>query len=171
MNNLMTGFFNEEKSSISFSIKYLLFKNLIGKFNKFSGTLQINSEEPYKSQMSIKIGVDSISTGEPILDNLLRKLFGAETHEEIIFVSKKVEETNDPSLMKVSGDLQIKGTTKEESFFVKIYDYGSNPPHALASATINRNQYGLDTSSSPLMKTFFIQENVEIQAHITVEYI
>ena len=79
--------------------------------------------------------------------------FDSEKHPQMTFVSKKVEKV-DETHYKVTGDMTIKGKTKEAVFEVEgstspIKDpWGNHRLGGVATTTINRTDFGLTYNSA-----------------------
>ena len=103
-------------STVQFSAKHLLISTVTGKFKEFSGTISYDDKDITKSSVSGTIKTASIDTGVADRDNHLRSadFFDVEKNPEITFKSTKVEKSGDG--VTISGDLTIKGVTKQVKF-------------------------------------------------------
>ena len=100
-------------SSIGFSVRHLLVAKVRGRFAKWSGTLEIDDQQPSNSRVAVRIDAASVDTNEPQRDAHLRSedfLF-VEQFPEITFVSTRVERPSDDALT-IAGDLTIRGVTQ-----------------------------------------------------------
>jgi polyisoprenoid-binding protein YceI len=137
-------------SSAQFAVRHMTISTVRGAFGKVSGTVVLDDKEISKSSVDVTIDVASVDTRQPDRDNDLKsdKFFDVAHFPSITFKSKKVEQSA-PGKLKVTGDLTIRGTTKEVVLDVD----GPTPPvkdprgnqHVAASATtkINRQDYGV----------------------------
>ena len=100
-------------SYIEFSVKYMGFAKVKGKFEKFNGTFRYDENDISKTSISLLIDVNSIDTDHNGRDNDLKSenWFDAEKFSNITFVSKQVRPTD--SGFEIIGDLTIKIVTKE----------------------------------------------------------
>lgn len=139
-------------SSAQFSVRHLGVSTVRGAFTKVSGTVQYDSASPGKSSIQATIETASVDTRVEMRDSDLRspRFLDAQKFPTITFQSKKVEAAGAGKL-KVTGDLTIKGVTKEVVIDVDgptpaIKDpMGKDRLRMGASATtkINRNDFGV----------------------------
>jgi polyisoprenoid-binding protein YceI len=110
----------------------------------------LDDKDVSKSIVDVTIDVASVDTRQPDRDNDLRsdKFFDAAHFPSITFKSKKVEQSA-PGKLKVTGDLTIRGTTKEVVLDVDgptapMKDpWGNQRVAANATTKINRQDYGV----------------------------
>lgn len=137
-------------SHASFSIRHLAISNVRGEFQKMSGTVALDEQDPTRSSVEATIDATSIDTRQPNRDADLKSanFFDVEKHPTITFKSTKVENAGDGKL-KVTGDLTMKGTTKPVVLDVEgptpaIKDaQGAQRRGLLATTKINRKDFGL----------------------------
>lgn len=139
-----------QHSSAQFSVRHMAISTVRGAFSKVTGTIVLDDKDITKSTVGVTIDVPSVDTREPARDNDLRsdRFFDAAHYPTMTFKSRKVEQLA-PGKLKVTGDLTIRGTTKEVVLEVEgptapIKDPWSNL-RAAASATtkINRQDFGV----------------------------
>ncbi|HUE56059.1 MAG TPA: YceI family protein [Candidatus Udaeobacter sp.] len=137
-------------SSAQFAVRHLAISTVRGAFSKVTGTVALDDQDISKSIVDVTIDVASVDTRQPDRDNDLRsdKFFDVAHFPSITFKSKKVEQTA-PGKLKVTGDLTIRGTTKEVVLDVDgptapMKDpWGNQRVAANASTKINRQDYGV----------------------------
>jgi polyisoprenoid-binding protein YceI len=137
-------------SSAQFAVRHLAISTVRGAFSKVTGTVALDDQDVSKSIVDVTIDVASVDTRQPDRDNDLRsdKFFDVAHFPSITFKSKKVEQTA-PGKLKVTGDLTIRGTTKEVVLDVDgptapMKDpWGNQRVAANASTKINRQDYGV----------------------------
>jgi len=137
-------------SKIGFEIPHLVISTVEGRFNKFDGTILVDPKLE-KSKVNLSIDVSSVDTGNGDRDTHLKSpdFFDAAKSPKINFVSKKISGTTDD--LKVTGDLTIKGVTKEVTLDGKYLGtvtdpYGNNKIVFTASTKINRKDFNLTWS-------------------------
>ncbi len=126
------------------------------RFNKDTGTLNFNAENPTQSTISATVDVTSLDTpytGNRDFDAELQNSswLDAASFGTATFTSTSVESTGS-NTARVTGDLTIKGQTHPATFDV-TYD-GSHSPHPMgmqtssigfsARTTIQRSQFGIN---------------------------
>ena len=134
-------------SEVSFSVRHLLISKVKGKFEKFDATF-VTGESPLDTQLTATADVESINTGDANRDGHLRTndFFNAPEFPTITFVSKSVVPHKDD--LAVTGDLTLKGVTKEVTFTVEFGGfgndlYGNYKLGLTAKTVINRNDFGV----------------------------
>jgi len=137
-------------SAAQFSVRHLAISTVRGAFSKVSGTVVLDDQDISKSTVDVTIDVASIDTRQPDRDKDLKsdRFFDAANFPTITFKSKKVEQTA-PGKLKVTGDLTIRGTTKEVVLDVDgptapVKDPWGNQRVAVNATTkVNRQDYGV----------------------------
>ena len=137
-------------SAAHFSVRHLLISNVRGEFTKLSGSALINPADPAKSSVEITIQAASLNTREPQCDEHLRSadFFDVANHPTLTFRSKRIEALGAENF-KLTGDLTIRGVTKEVTFDVEgptapMKDpWGNVRAGVSASAKINRKDFGV----------------------------
>jgi polyisoprenoid-binding protein YceI len=121
-----------------------------GAFSKVTGTIILDENDVTKSAVDVTIDVSTVDTREPNRDNDLRsdKFFDVAHYPSMTFKSRKVEQVA-PGKLKVTGDLTIRGTTKEVVLDVDgptapVKDPWGNQRAAVNATTkINRQDFGV----------------------------
>ncbi len=139
-----------QHSSAQFSVRHMAISTVRGAFSKVNGTIVLDDKDVTKSTVDVTIDVSTVDTREPGRDNDLRsdKFFDVAHFPTMTFKSKKVEQVA-PGKLKVTGDLTIRGTTKEVALDVEgptapVKDpWGNQRVAASASSKINRQDYGV----------------------------
>jgi polyisoprenoid-binding protein YceI len=137
-------------SAAHFSVRHLMISNVRGEFTKLSGSALINPADPAKSSIEITIEAASLNTREPQRDEHLRSadFFDVANHPTLTFRSKRIEALGAENF-KLTGDLTIRGVTKEVTFDVEgptasVKDpWGNVRAGVSASAKINRKDFGV----------------------------
>jgi len=139
-----------QHSSAQFSVRHMAIATVRGAFSKVSGTIILDDKDISKSTVDVVIDVTTVDTREPNRDNDLRsdKFFDVAHYPTMTFKSKKVEQVA-PGKLKVTGDLTIRGTTKEVVLDVEgpttpIKDpWGFQRSAATATTKVNRQDFGV----------------------------
>lgn len=136
-------------SSINFSVRHMMISTVRGRFEKFSGTIDFDEDDPTRGTIDLQINVVSINTNEPQRDAHLRSpdFFEVDKYPTMTFKSKHIEKMN-AQHGRIMGDLTIKGITKEvvlEAEFAGTIKtpYGTTSAGASATGKINRKDWGL----------------------------
>jgi polyisoprenoid-binding protein YceI len=142
--------FDYAHSSVEFTVRHLLVSKVRGRFPKWSGTLEIDEEDPTRSHFEVEIDVASIETHVPQRDAHLRSgdFFEAEKFPTMTFKSKRVA-VRDSEHLTVTGDLTLRGTTREvvlaveRGGIVAKDPWGKRRAGFTATTTINRKDFGV----------------------------
>ncbi len=137
-------------SAAHFSVRHLMISNVRGEFGKISGNVTLDSSDLTKSTLEVSIETASIDTREPQRDEHLRSadFFDVANHPAITFRSTRITTTGSDRF-KVTGDLTIRGVSREATFDVEgptsaIKDpWGNIRTGVTASTKINRKDFGL----------------------------
>jgi polyisoprenoid-binding protein YceI len=156
-------------SSAQFAIRHLMVSTVRGTMGKVSGTVNLDDGDVTKSSVEATIDVSGIDTREPKRDQHLKSpdFFDVAKYPTITFTSKKVEKVSDTKY-KVTGDLTIKGKTKEvvldiEGSTKPMTDPNGNPKlGGVAHATINRQDFGVSWNNALDGGGFVLGDDVEI---------
>lgn len=139
-----------DHSYIGFKVKHLMVTNVKGNFVKHSGIVEINEKDITKSKVEISIDTNSINTNVAKRDEHLRSadFFDVAKYPTMTFVSKKVV-TAGKDKLKVTGDLTLRGITKQVVLYVTGPTKETKDPWGVirkganATAKINRKDFGL----------------------------
>ncbi len=137
-------------SSAQFSVRHMAISTVRGAFSKVNGMIALDDKDIAKSTVDVTIDVTTVDTREPGRDNDLRSdhFFDVAHYPTMTFKSKKVEQVA-PGKLKVTGDLTIRGTTKEVVLDVEgptapVKDpWGNQRAAATATAKVNRQDFGV----------------------------
>ncbi len=135
-------------SNISFSARHMMISDVKGEFDKFSGTITANDDDPKSVEIIATIDAASINTRAGKRDNHLKSpdFLDVAKYPTITFKSVKIEPDGDGK-WKVTGNLTLHGVTKP----VVLEVTGPTPEvkamgirrGASATTTINRQDFGV----------------------------
>jgi len=139
-----------QHSSAQFAVRHLGLSTVRGAFSKLSGKMVLDDQEIRNSSVEVTIDVNTVDTREPDRDKDLRseRFFDVAHFPTMTFKSKKVEQVA-PGKLRVTGDLTIRGTTREVTLDVDgpttpVKDpWGNQRLAATATTKINRQDYGV----------------------------
>lgn len=142
-------------TSAGFAVKHMLVSTVRGRFEKVSGTIQLDEKNPGAMAVNVVIDAASVNTGVERRDADLRSanFFEVAKYPTITFVSKKTD-VLDATHLKVTGDLTMHGVTKPV-----VLDVETSPPikqgptlRVGASATTKINRHDWDLNYSKMME-------------------
>ena len=134
---------------VEFSVRHLMISTVKGRFGEVSGKVIANDADPTQSQIDVTINAASIDTREAQRDTHLKSadFFDVEKFPSLTFRSTKIEKASGDDL-KVTGDLTIRGTTREVVLAVtsegRVTDpWGGERTGYSATTKIKRSEFGL----------------------------
>ncbi|HEU0173250.1 MAG TPA: YceI family protein [Blastocatellia bacterium] len=136
-----------------------------GYFDKWDAEVQLDPAKIENSSFKITIEAASINTRVAMRDNHLRSkdFFDVTTYPQITLVSKKITKTGDRTYT-VTGDLTMRGVTKQLDVEVTQVFYENNRGRFRANFRINRKDFGISYNSN--MNP--IEDIVQVQVDINV---
>ena len=137
-------------TAAQFAVKHMMISTVRGEFKSVTGTVVWDDQDVTKSKVIVTIDAKTVNTGEEKRDQDLKsdKFFDVANFPTITFVSKKVE-AKGAGKLKVTGDLTIRGVTKEAVLNVEgptaaIKDpWGFTRSAVSATTQINRQDFGV----------------------------
>lgn len=135
---------------VTFTYSHLGFSNPRLRFKDIDATLALNAESPADSGLEVTIAANSIDSGVDVFDGHLNgeNWFDTEQFPTITFFATSFDQTADGA-GTVTGDLTVKGVTKEVTLDVELLAAG---PHPIAkkdtvginaTTTVLRSDFGL----------------------------
>jgi len=167
--------FDPAHTGVHFKVRHLMVSHVRGDFEKFSGKIVYDDSDVTKSTADITIESASINTRVAKRDEHLRSpdFLDVAKFPTIAFKSKKVEKAGEGKL-KVTGDLTIKGVTKEAVLDVEgptpaIKDMQGNARvGGSATAKINRKDFGLTWQKALEAGGVVVGDEVEITIDLEI---
>jgi polyisoprenoid-binding protein YceI len=163
-------------TNVEFSVRHMMISNVKGQFQKTSGTITVNGNDPTSAKIDATIDATSINTRVDKRDAHLKSpaFLDVDKYPTIAFKSTKVEAAG-PGKWKMTGDLTLHGVTKPvvlevEGTGTPITDpMGNTRAGASATTKISRKDFGL-TWNQPL-ETGGVMVGDEVAISIDVEAI
>ncbi len=166
--------FDPEHTGVHFKVRHLMVSSVRGEFGKVSGKIVYDEADVTKSSADITIDTPSITTRVAKRDEHLRSpdFLDVAKYPAITFKSKRVEKAGNGTL-KMTGDLTIRGVTKEVVLTVEgptpaIKDpWGNRRVGGQATTKINRKDFGLVWNA--VLETGGVAVGDEVEITIDVE--
>jgi polyisoprenoid-binding protein YceI len=160
-------------STASFSVKHMMIAKVHGVFEKLSGELNLDRDRLDLSSVAATIDAKSINSHEAQRDTHLKSadFFDVEKFPTLSFKSAKVEFLGTDEL-KVTGDLTIRGVTKQVTFSVEgpsqeLKDPWGNSKIGISATTkIKRKEFGLTWNAALEAGGFLVGDDVTITLDI-----
>lgn len=135
---------------LGFVARHAMVTKVRGQFTSFEGTFHADAEDPSRSSVSVSIDVASVDTGNEMRDGHLRTndFFDPENYPTITFTSTSISATG-PTTFEVTGDLTIRGITKQVSFELELTGsvkdpFGNDRIGFEGSLVVNRKDFGVN---------------------------
>jgi polyisoprenoid-binding protein YceI len=161
-------------SSANFTVKHMMVTNVKGGFGKVTGSLNLDDKDVTKSSITATIDATTIDTRHEQRDGHLKSpdFFDVAKHPNLTFKSKKVEKAGEGKL-KVTGDLTLRGVTKEvvldvdASFKESKSPFGNAIVTGLSATTkLNRKDFGLNWNKTLETGGVLVGEEVSVALEI-----
>jgi polyisoprenoid-binding protein YceI len=159
-------------SQVGFKIRHLMGKTP-GSFNDFSGTVTVDPENVASTlQIQGTIRTASIDTNNEKRDGHLKSadFFDAESHPEITFVSKSVQE--DGKNVMVLADLTMHGVTQEVRLKADLVGVMTNPFTGTPTlgldlaGSVDRKEFGILWNKTLDAGGLMLGDEVQIEVHL-----
>jgi polyisoprenoid-binding protein YceI len=165
--------FDTAHSTVGFWVRHLMVTKVHGAFTKWSGTLELDDQDPVRSHLEVQIDAASIDTKEPQRDGHLRSpdFFDVEKYPNITFKSTGVERAGEGHY-HVTGDLTIRGVTHPVKLDVED---GGRAKHPMAGdhragfsahGSIKRSEFGLTWNAALEAGGVAVSDKVEINLEV-----
>jgi polyisoprenoid-binding protein YceI len=159
-------------SSISFSVRHMVFAKVRGRFGAWRGTVQLHPSDLTRSKVEVEIEAGGIDTGVKDRDNHLRSpdFFDVERFPSLRFESTKVEKAGGDRY-RIHGNLTIRDVTRQ---IVLDTEYGGqakdpwgNQRAAFAATTwLDRRDFGLTWNQVLEAGGVLVGERVDIELEV-----
>jgi len=156
-------------SEINFKVKHLVISTVTGNFGRFDASIETNNEDFSDAKVSFEAETGSVSTKNDQRDQHLKSadFFDAGNYPKMSFTSRSVKKISD-SEMKVTGDLTIRGITKEITLDVTyngtVAGFGGTKVAGFEiSGKIKRFDYGLQWNAVTEAGGVVVSNDVKIE--------
>jgi polyisoprenoid-binding protein YceI len=164
--------FDPAHTSVEFKVKHMMVTTVKGRFTEVEGTIFGELEDPALAEVDVQIEAASIDTRNEQRDAHLRSadFLDAEHFPTITFRSSRVERTGQDTF-NVTGDLTIRGTTREVVLDTSVNGsgktpYGTEVVGISAETSINRKDFGLNWNVALETGGWLVGDTVKIDLEI-----
>jgi polyisoprenoid-binding protein YceI len=162
-------------SSAHFVVRHLMITNIRGGFDKVEGTVVYDPDNLDASSIDVQIDVDTLNTSDSNRDAHVKSadFLDVEKYPTITFKSKKIIRTGDGEL-KATGDLTIRGTSKDATLIVDGPSGESKDPWgnvrigASATTRIKRSDFGLTWNAALETGGVLLGEELKIELNVSL---
>ncbi|PWB75555.1 hypothetical protein C3F09_01965 [candidate division GN15 bacterium] len=140
-------------TSIGFTVRHLVVTKVRGQFTDFAGEINWDGKDLTKGSVNFTVQAKSINTDIPKRDDHLRSadFLAVDSFPTLTFKSTKIVPGSGDNF-KMTGDLTIRGVTKEVTFDCTnngtVSAFGGTRAGFSATATINRQDFGVSWSKA-----------------------
>jgi polyisoprenoid-binding protein YceI len=156
-------------SEVNFTVRHMMISNVRGRFEKFSGTVEFDQQNPANSTVDVQIEAASINTREAQRDGHLRSpdFLDVENFPYLTFKSTRVD-VIDSQHARLVGDLTIRNTTREvvlEAVYsgMSKSPWGTTSAGFTASTKINRKDWDLTWNVALETGGWLVGEEIKIE--------
>ena len=169
-----TEVYNVDKvhSAATFQVRHLMSK-VSGKFNDFSGVINVDQAKPTASTVEFTMKTASVDTGEADRDKDLRSanFFDADKYPEITFKSKSIQPTKTKNLYDVTGTLTMRGVSKTVTLPVEFLGFARDPwgndkAGFETHTRLNRKDYGINWNKALDNGGVLVGDDVDVSINI-----
>ncbi|MBB4071940.1 polyisoprenoid-binding protein [Leucobacter sp. OH2974_COT-288] len=140
-------------SEVSFTVRHMGISKVKGNFADFSGTI-VTAANPVDSTVEATVQVASVSTNNKDRDQHLQTsdFFAADEFPTFEFKSQNIE-FQSPQEAKITGELTMRGVTKEVTFDAELGAfgedaYGQQRLGLSAKTTVERSDFGIEFNAA-----------------------
>jgi len=158
-------------SAIHFHVRHMVISKVHGRFARWSGAVDLDLADPTRSVVNVAIDAASIDTQVVDRDNHLRSadFLDVAAHPQLTFASRKIEKAG--AGYRVTGDLTIRGTTKQIVLEAEFAGTGKDPwgnerAGFSAKASLDRREFGLTWNAALEAGGVLVGEKVEISIEL-----
>ncbi|WP_031485226.1 YceI family protein [Streptomyces bicolor] len=160
-------------SAIGFTVRHAMVTNVKGKFLDFSGSLQLDGNDPSASKASIDVKMDSIDTGSADRDGHLKSadFFKIEEFPTMTFRSTSAEALGGDDY-RITGDLTILGTTKPITIDLEFNGaakdpFGNERVGFEGKAELLRSEWGLTWNAALETGGVLVSDKIKLNIDIS----
>ena len=159
-------------SSVDFSVRHMMIANVKGTFQNFSAEIVADPTDLTTAEIEFTVETASVDTRNKERDAHLvsADFFDVENHPTMTFKATNIVKT-DEGEYNVTGDLTLRGVTKQETFTVTFEGSGKDPwgnekAGFSAEGSINRSDYGLVWNAALETGGVLVGDKVKISLQI-----
>lgn len=160
-------------SEIQFKVKHLMITNVTGSFTDYSIKAESDDDAFTNPKVSFTAKIDSINTHNEQRDGHLKSadFFESEKYPELTFLSTKAGNYDSEGHFDLTGNLTIKGITREVTFHVEFGGiakdpWGNSKAGFTITGKINRTDFGLTWNAALETGGVLVSEDIRLSAEI-----
>jgi len=161
-------------SEVNFTVRHMMISNVRGRFEKFTGTVDFDENNPANTTVDVVIEAASLSTREPQRDGHLRSpdFLDADKFPYLTFKSKRVN-VIDSQNAELVGDLTIRDITREVILDVEYSGMSQSPwgttnAGFTASTRISRKNWNLNWNVALETGGWLVGDEIKIDLELEI---
>jgi polyisoprenoid-binding protein YceI len=161
-------------SAINFSARHMMLTTVRGQFEKFSGTVNFDEQNPANSSVDVTLDTASLQSKDEKRDGHLKSpdFLDVATFPTLSFKSKRIKVIDENSA-KITGDLTIKDVTKEVTLDVDYHGqqkapWGSTSAGFTGTTKINREDWGLTWNAALEAGGLLVGKDIKIEIDLEI---
>lgn len=166
--SLSTWTLDPAHTQVWFAVRHMMFATVKGQIPGVSGELRLDHDDPTRSSIAVRLDAATVDTNNEQRDAHLRSadFFDVENHPQLTFASRRMESVGG-SKYRITGDLTIRGTTREVVLDVEETGRGTDPWGQeklgfTASTSIDRKDFGLTWNQALEAGGVLVSDDVKI---------
>ena len=166
---------DKDHSEATFQVRHLV-SRVSGKFEDFTGSINLDPKNPAASSVEFKIKTASINTGVTDRDQHLRTpdFFDAAKYPEITFKSTSIKPSGKKDVYSVTGNLTMRGVTKQVTLPVEFLGFARDPwgndkAGFALTTTVNRKDYGINWNKALDNGGVLLGDDVDISINLEAQ--
>ena len=172
---LVSGTYSDDPSHsrVGFVARHAMVTKVRGAFNEFDATAEIDADDLSRSSVRVSLKTNSIDTRNEQRDGHLRSndFLDIESFPQITFVSTDVVPVGS-DVIRVTGDLSIKGTTRPVTVDFTYEGTATDPFGNLrvgfeGAVTINRKDWGVNWNAALEAGGVLVSEKVTLDFDVS----
>lgn len=163
--------FDGNHSSILFIARHMVVARVYGRFNEFTGSLQVDPDKVTTGSVHVEVKTHSVDTNAPDRDKHLRSadFLDAARFPVMTFKSTRVEDG--AGGMRVHGDLTLRGVSKPLVLETRKLGSITDPWGQLrvlfnAKTTLSRTDFGVNWNQALSNGGWLVGEKIDVELDV-----
>ncbi len=159
-------------SAVNLVVRHMVISKVRGHFARWNARLSLDTADLARSSVEVEIEAASIQTGVADRDAHLRSpdFLDAEKHPVLRYVSRKVEVVS-AGRLRVTGDLTIRGVTREVPLDVEVGGQAKDPWGNVrigfaATTSLSRKDFGLTWNQALETGGVLVADRVDVEIEL-----
>ena len=164
--------FDLSHSNLQFTARHMVVAKVIGRFDRFDGSLTLDPELPEQGLVSVEIDAASVNTNALDRDNHLRSadFLDVANHPKLTFKSTKVT-PNSQTHLTIEGQLTLRGITRPVTLDVRRLGLLTDPWGQArilfhARTSLNRSDFDIKWNKALDNGGWLVSERVELDLDV-----